>query len=260
MRYLLFLLLCLTGLVAAGQQASDYLAVVRVRGGTDREGNIVSYTYGKSVGIRDVEGTVTEIPWARIKTVEYRKQEKTAAGGSRSEPTRKWRHQITTTLDLARENQFFNFGGGFIESSRTTNLGLGVNYHLLRQSGHWSYGIGPGYNILTARRDESALTLTGLVDYALGNRRLRPTLRVEGGYALPIGNGSQSISKRRGGVLLFPSIGMELRPPSGRWGGLQLQLGYRFTEVGFTLLTPNLEIVDRRINYRRLVLSVGSRF
>ena len=269
MRYCLLLLIGLLSLPTVAQQGADYLDVIKVRGGKNREGTIVSYTFQGEVTIRDTEGTLTTLRADQIRRIEYRKiaeaplkstAEASPKNAPQGLPDRKWRHQLSTTVDFARENQVIDFGGGFFESSTTTNLGLGVNYHFVCESAHLSYGIGPGLNVLTARRSESVVTLTGLMEYALGDRRLRPTFRVEGGYAHPIGTAAQSISNRRGGALLFPSLGLALRPETGRWGGLHLQLGYRFTNVGFTLVTPNLEIIDRRVDYRRLVLSIGSRF
>ena len=266
MRYLLILLPCLIATaLLPGQDHSIYTDRIDVRGGRDRTGTITEYLYGQHVTIDEGDGRVTTVPWRRIASVNFTLDREELARredpGARAQdvatpPDRGWRHQITTTTGFSRSPLAFNQFGGLGQ----LNVGAGAAYHYVRPLGKLVVGAGGGAEVMSPRNNERVVLLTGLAEYQVGNGRIRPLLRLLVGGNLPLGHPDLEFSERRIGSVAHPALGLALHPPRGRWGTLLFDVGYRFTRVAFRTQNQNFELVDRRINYRRLIFTLGTRF
>jgi len=91
---------------------------------------------------------------------------------------------------------------------------------------------------------------------------MRTFVRFQGGITFPFGglNSDDEVSARRLTPLYHPSFGLEFGPPAGGWGTLVIDVGYRFLNSRFDLTTATLDVVQRSIVYRRLVIRGGYRF
>ncbi len=265
MRYSLILLFLLSVSVVVAQDRQLYADRVEVRGGRDRSGTVTEYDYGRQVTIEKRGGRVSTIPWRRIVRVHFaldqeelmRRDDPTAgAQDVTAAPDRGWRHQLTTTMGLSRSPLPFNQFG----SRGQLNVGAGAAYHYVRPVGKVLVGIGGGAEVMSPRNEERVLLLTGLAEYQLGDGRLRPLVRLLAGANLPLGHPDLQLSGRSVGYVAHPAVGIALLPPRGRWGTLLFDVGYRFTQVEFRTENQNLELVSRRINYRRLIFTIGTRF
>ena len=266
MRYLLILVSCLLAApLLPAQDQAVYTDRIDVRGGRDRSGTITDYQYGQQVTIDEGEGRVTTVPWRRIASVNFapdreelarREDPNAAAQDVITPPDRGWRHQVTTTMGFSRSPLPFNQFGGL----GRLNVGAGAAYHYVRPLGKLVVGAGGGAEVMSPRNNERVVLLTGLAEYQLGNGRIRPLLRLLVGGNLPLGHPDLQLSERRIGYVTHPALGLALLPPRGRWGTLLIDVGYRFTRVEFKTQDQNFEVVDRRINYRRLIFTLGTRF
>ena len=265
MRYLPFLLACLFAALLPAQDDAVFTDRIDVRGGRDRSGSITEYEYGQQVTIDEGDGRITTVPWRRIASVNFaldrevlarREDPDAAIQDVTAPPDRGWRHQVTTTMGFSRSPQSFNQFG----RRGLLNIGAGVAYHYVRPLGNLLLGAGGGAEVMSPRNNERVLLLTGLAEYQLGSGRLRPLIRLVAGGNLPLGHPDQPLSGRSVGYVVHPALGLALLPPRGRWGTLLFDLGYRFTQVQFRTQNQNFELVDRRINYRRLVFTLGTRF
>ena len=265
MRNLLYLFLCLFATTVLAQDDAVYTDRIDVRGGRNRSGTIVEYLFGQRVTIDEGQGRVTTVPWRRIRSVNFaldreelarREDPATAARDVTTPPDRGWRHQVTTTAGFSRSPRPFDP----FSSRGLLNVGSGIGYHYVRPLGSLLLGAGGGAETTSPRNNERVLLLTGLAEYQLGSGRLRPLLRMLVGGNLPLGHRDLPLSGRSVGYVAHPAVGLALLPPRGRWGTLLLDVGYRFTQVQFRTQNQNFELVDRRINYRRLVVTLGTRF
>ena len=267
MQYLLPLLLLLTHSGFA-QSSSDSLLqdVIEVRGGADLVGTLIDYHYGEGVTLVTDDGEIEFVEWRRIERLNYRPRMLQGEDKHSSEdwketgpavwaPERRWRHQLLITTGISQErfdNDFF--------SQTNTIIGTGVNYHWVYTAGGLAVGPGAGFEVLSVSRGERMTSLTALLEYRPGKGRIRPLARMLGGANLVVGSDLLDIESRRIGHTLHPSIGLSFDPPGGDWMQLSFDVGYRLSSVYFTALTPNLEILERQINYQRLTLGLAARF
>ena len=265
MLLLFFLFLASAGLYA--QQSSSREDVVEVKKGESRHGTLIGYRYGKVVTLVEADGEVVEIPWTNVRRISFRSISQEQADQYLPEedtlvtvvPDRKWRHALTTWLGFATNTT--NTGDpNFDFTDRKQFIGTGISYHLIRELGRIAVGVGPGYELMNAERKERLASLTGLINYRMGNGRVQPFFRFRGGVSLPVGHAIAPLEGRRVTPLVHPSFGLEVTPSPGHWSTLFLDIGYRFSQLAATTVNQNLEVVDRKAKYRRLTLSVGSNF
>lgn len=266
------LLLVLFSCPAAAQKAAQYIDVVFPFEGGPLEGTIVSYEYGKRVVLVLENGDVKELAWDKVKRVNFRfdrsyKPEVDEGGETTEEvveeafvlptPDRKFRHQVTSSLTFGKvsgSNDFFNF-------TRTT-IGGGLAYHLLRDVSFLTVGAGLDLNLMNHSRGENVLAATVMAEVPIGKGRWRPFFRMETGPTFPFGAGQsgEEVTSRAVTLLYHPALGVEITPRNGGWGKMTLDVGYRFLNSRFDLITTNLDVVERVVNYRRLSLRGGMRF
>ncbi|WP_157975853.1 hypothetical protein [Lewinella sp. IMCC34191] len=265
---LLICFICLTEWCVAQTIAERRTVdLVEVRGDMDRRGTLIGYAYGKSVTIVTSTGEVITFPWNKVRRVTF---EGESASPIESEdwwitadtlqvlPGRRFRHQLLFTTGFSQEDQqSFN---GFDLGPSLPIYGPGVSYHFLYSTDNFSLGPGAGFEVMNVGRGERLVSLTGLAEYRLGRGRVRPFGRFQAGVNLPIGNDRLDMDSRSVGATYHPSVGLLFGPPFGRWMDLSFDIGYRFSTVHFTALTPNLEVVDREIDYRRFTFGLGARF
>lgn len=275
----LILLFCLPFIVSAQPRGYEYIDVVYLTGGKELVGTVVEYEYEKKVSIVVENGDLKELDWKDVRRVNFRldkgrvrdialpnkaqnRNDDSDDEPSRDQetafrPSRKFMHQVTGSVNLG-QSSISRFG------SPATTIGGAFAYHVVRDVKFLKVGAGIDVSLMSHARDESVFSATGFAEYALLNKRkhLRPIIRFEAGPAFPsIGtDDGNSIIKRQIGVLLHPSIGLAFEPRKGQWGGLVFDLGYRFLDSSFTVLTPSLDELQRTVNYRRLVIRGGLRF
>ncbi|MBB4078288.1 hypothetical protein GGR28_000889 [Lewinella aquimaris] len=176
-----------------------------------------------------------------------------------SGPDRWYGHQLTTSVGMAQNS---GMRGSFWGTEEFTQnyLSMGVEYHLIVPLRSFTVGIGPGLAVMDGRRRERAASLTGLVEYRLGQGRVRTVGRLTGGINLPVGHRDQPLESRSLGTVLHPSVGIVLTPPGGHWGSLLFDVGYRFTEMTLSTTNAVQQRSDREVTYRRLTFTTGIRF
>lgn len=268
------LLLLLLPLALTAQNAGDgFVDIVYLKDADAVRGNLLSYDHGLRVVLRTENGDKRTFKWEEIKRVSFKKAEAgytkaparlvTGTSGSRQDttalavpPRRKWRYQLAGNINFGttRNNDFGS-------SRSVVAAGIGIGVHLLRSVGPITVGGGVDIGLLNHTRHESMGALTGLVEYGLGrNRRRQLFFRLEAGPAFPFnGDDEETLSDRRLSPLIHPSVGLLVKPTRGYYSELFFDFGYRFMNSRFTLTTVNLDVIERRVNYRRLMLRAGIR-
>lgn len=254
-------------IVSAQTRADQYTDVVYLNAGASVEGTILAYEYDVRVVIVREDGAVEEFPWEEIKRVNFQLDRNRTPETSGQEaaaeepetvlpaPARKFRHQVTSALTFGNTT-VSDFG------RPGTALGGGLAYHLLRNVSFLTVGAGLDVNVMNHQRRENVLAATVLVEVPIGKGRLRPFVRMEAGPTFPFGGGiaSGEITSRKVTPLYHPAVGVEIAPRNGGWGKMTVDLGYRFLNSQFVIVTENLDVVERDVNYRRLVFRGGMRF
>lgn len=286
MKLLFFLCsICLSLTLFAQPKAEAYVDVVFLKDEGTIVGTLLTYEYGQRVVIVGENGTTHDLAWAEVKRVNFRLDQtrlnelreesrqqrnvvtpeppteavaKVEKAVVRATPSRKTLHQLSGSLNFGTvvENSFnFNFN--------VLAIGAGFGYHLIRPVGPLNVGLGVDVSLLNFEREENMLALTAQVEWPFFvGRRLQPMLRLEAGPGYPLGGSAigETLSERSIRPLIHPSIGVQLNPNRESWGRLFFDLGYRFADAAFTITTQNLDVVERRISYRRLVVRGGIRF
>ena len=241
--------------------------VVDRRGAPSLEGTLIGYRYGEDVTVLQEDGELVVVPWNEVRRVFFQEsrtppvelptdQPYWAYDTLTEVPQRKWRHQLTVTTGFSEETDEGFFGA----SITSTVLAPGLHYHFLRQIGSIGAGIGAGFETMNRRRGERMASLTAQLEYRPGRGRLRPLLRLNGGASLPLGGDLISIRSRSVGYVLHPAVGILLGAPRGRFMDLAFDLGYRFSSLAFTSDSPNFEVIERSVTYRRLTFGITGRF
>ncbi|CAH1002006.1 hypothetical protein LEM8419_02921 [Neolewinella maritima] len=174
------------------------------------------------------------------------------ADGSSPRP---WLHQISTTVGLSKTEP-----PAWTGEAPRTKTGVGLAYHIVRPLGRLRLGLGGGAELMDEQWRQTLLQLTGLAEYQLGNRRVRPIARLLLGANLPLGNNDLRLESRAIGPVVHPSLGLVLHPPHGSRGSILLDVGYRFSRVDYSVLDVKEEPIDRQIDYRRLTFTLATRF
>lgn len=273
MRHFLFLLFLSLSFSATAQlRASEYIDVIFLKGGGELVGTIVEYQHGKVVSLVQENGTLRKIGWNDVRRVNFKLDKRRArnlsqgleATGGEEEavaetvfiPSRKWQHQVTGSINLGRSGSDFGFG--------VTTFGGGFAYHAVKNVSFLKIGAGLDLSLMSDSRDENTISTTLFVESPLGFRKkhLYPIIRLEAGPSLPFGSAGagNEIIKRRLSFLFHPSVGIAINPRKGQWGSLVFDVGYRFLDSRFTILTASLDELQRTVNYRRLVFRGGIRF
>ena len=259
--FLLFSLLPFVGSLTA------QVDVVDRRGAPPVEGTLIGYRYGEDVSVLRENGDLVVMPWNEVRRVFFRDSrnpvtEQTAdqpywAYDTLTEvPQRKWRHQLTVNTGFSEEKETDFFG----EPVTTAVLAPGVHYHYLRELANFGAGIGAGFETMNRRRGERMASLTAQVEYRPGKGRVRPLLRFNGGASLPVGGDRTPMRSRSVGYVFHPALGILLGAPRGRFMDLAFDLGYRFSSLAFTSESPNFEVIERSVTYRRLTFGITGRF
>ena len=279
MRLLLLSLLCTSVLAAQTDQEIGLADVVYRRAATELTGQVIRYDYGRSLDVVTLSGDTVTVNWVQLKRVNFRydrdllrvakatervRQRAAEPLAPEEEPhelKRPWRHHVSagTLLGVTEFNNDFDF-----EPGRARILGIGLSYHFVYPVKRLVVGGGIDYALFSYARQESAIAVTGLVEYAFLNRsrRLSPYVRLSGGPALPISspNSDNEIEDRDLGFAYTPSIGCALRPSRSNSTELSIDRGYRFLDSRFQLTTPTLDVLERNVAYRRVSLRGGIRF
>lgn len=260
-----------------------YVDIVHLFEGAARVGTIITYEHGKRVVLVEEDGRTSDFAWDEVKRVNFRldknetrraelmaraREEQGLGDPSLEEgpietvispPSRRFWHQVDAGISMGvSNNDRFDFG------INSTTLGGGIGYHYVREFGRFRAGLGADLNIMSHSRQENVLAGTILAEYPLGRglKRMRPFVRLQGGITYPFGvtESEEEITARRLSPLYHPSFGFEFSPSDEGWGSLFIDIGYRFLNSRFDLTTATLDVVERRVVYRRLVVRGGYRF
>ena len=161
------------------------------------------------------------------------------------------RHQASVGLGFSK--------GNANDFSDETDEDVSLAYHLMIEQDKWAVGIGPAFNFQSLRNGGRLAAVTALGEFSPGTRRLRPVYRLRGGLALPIGSDRTPLASRAIGTIIHPSVGLRLLPPTGSWGEVSLDVGYRFTDLSYTLEQEWGAPRERDVVYRRLTFTLSTR-
>ncbi|MBC6994662.1 hypothetical protein QWY85_07695 [Neolewinella lacunae] len=266
---LLPLLLILFLPLAAQNRAEGYLDVIHLREGEPLEGTILEYVFQDRVVLVTAGGSVKTVPWADILRVNFRMDKdyvptvETTAVGTQDRPgeiipRRSFLHQVGGGLSFGS-----NTANRFGFSEVLTTIGGNVNYHLVKRVGQrYVLGAGLDAGLMSFERAENVMALTALGEVHLNQRRAQPFIRLEVGPSLPFGGSASGpeISSRQISLLYHAALGLEFKSTPDGWGSLVFDLGYRFLNSSFILTTDTLDVIERNIQYRRLMLRGAIRF
>ncbi|WP_020568031.1 hypothetical protein [Neolewinella persica] len=277
MRLTLLILFAVSGLLFGQAPANHYIDVVHLHGKDAVSGTVITYNYGSRVILVQDNGTILDFEWDEVKRVNFRldkdREEEIAATQStsmkpdvlpeeeapRRQLKRKFMHQFSTSMSFgATQIDNGNFGFRF----RRITIGGGAAYHFLRSFNKVNVGLGVDLSLMNHQLQEKVLSATGQVEYLFGNGKRRPFVRLEAGMTYPFGAGSRDgeVTERAIAPLVHPSVGLEFGGENGPLQRLFIDLGYRFLTNTFTITDANLDVIQRKVNYQRLVLRAGVRF
>ncbi len=266
---LLSLLLTFLLPLAAQERAEVYLDVIHLRDGEPLEGTILEYVFAERVVLVTASGSVKTVPWADILRVNFRLDknfelpEKTTGPEANEPPQeiiprRSYLHQVGGAISFgANTSNRFGF------SEVLTTIGGNVNYHLVKRVGQrYALGAGVDVGLMSFERAENVVALTALGEVHFGKRRTQPFIRLEVGPSLPFGGSTNGpeITSRQISLLYHAALGLEFKSTPDGWGSLVLDVGYRFLNSSFILTTETLDVIERNIQYRRLMLRGAIRF
>jgi hypothetical protein len=276
MRLTLLLLFAISGFLVGQAPASHYVDVVHLHGKDAVSGTVITYDYGVRVVLVQDNGNTMDFAWDDVKRVNFRldkerEAEILANRSTENEPTslqeeapirtslkRKFMHQISAGVSFGaiQDNGNFDF------NPRRINIGGAAAYHLTRRFNKFNVGLGLDLSLMNHQLQEKVLAATGQVEYSFGNAGTRPFVRFEAGMTYPFGAGSRDgeVTERTISPLVHPSIGLEFGGDKGPLQRLFIDLGYRFLTNSFTITDANLDVIQRKVNYQRLVLRGGVRF
>ena len=260
-------LLSLLGLLLLAGPLAAQVDVVDRRGAPSLEGTLIGYRYGEDVSLLQDDGDVVVVPWTEVRRVFFQQAPTPVVELPANQPywvydtlvdvpRRKWRHQLTFTTGFSKETDADFFGN----SVTSAVLAPGIHYHFLRRIARFGAGIGGGFESMNRRRGERMASLTAQLEYHPGRGRIRPLLRINGGASLPVGSDLTAMRSRSVGYLVHPAVGILLGAPRGRFVDLAFDLGYRFSSLTFTADSPNFEVIERNVIYRRLSFGITGRF
>ena len=177
-----------------------------------------------------------------------------------------WRHEASLRLGFGQGPDFSYAVCGIVRCDTRTilgsdQIGTALAYHYLRAVGALWLGAGGSLATLSSGRGERYAGLTALAEYPLGSGRLRPVGRLETGIGLPIGSKRLPIDSRSIDPILHPSVGLALGTGKRQRHTMLLSIGYRFERARFSYTREvSGNQVDRAVTYRRLSLTLASRF
>lgn len=259
--------------------ASQYIDIVHLHGKDAVSGTIITYEYGVRVVVVQDNGTTLDFNWDEVKRVNFRLDKEREAdmvatqqstetepesvpeenAPRRARPAKKFMHQISGGISFGA-NQVDNVD--FFFPSRRITVGGSAAYHLVRTFGKVNVGLGLDLSLMNHQLQEKVFSATGQFEYLFGRRNMRPFLRLEAGMTYPFGAGNRDgeVTERTISPLVHPSFGVEFGGSSGPPQRLFVDLGYRFLTNRFTITDANLDVIQRKVNYQRLVLRAGIRF
>lgn len=279
MRLFILLLFLPAFTLFAQLPASQYIDMVHLYEGAPKAGTVLTYEYGKRVVlVEERTGLTMDFAWDEVKRVNFRLdrsreeevvKETIASRPVLSEaslfpeepfqPKRKFKHQVTAGASFGR--------GPAVDFPpfRSTTLAGGIAYHLVRDFNLVSVGVGIDLSLMNHRLQEKVLALTSQVDLPLSRGPVQPFIRMEAGVTYPFGAGDgeagdSRVTERSIAPLVHPAIGLEFVGKKAQWQRLTIDLGYRFFTSTFTITDANLDVIERKANYRRLILRGGMRF
>ncbi|MFT6001251.1 MAG: hypothetical protein ACI81P_003720 [Neolewinella sp.] len=277
MRLTLLLLFAISGLLLGQAPASQYVDVVHLHGKDAVSGTVITYDYGTRVVLVQDNGTTMDFEWDEVKRVNFRLNKDQKAEVAATQPIdvdpvpvqdknstlfnrkRKFMHQFSAGMSFGAI-QVDNVNFGF--RLRRVNIGGGAAYHLVRSFNKINIGVGVDLSLMNHELQEKVLSATGQFEYLFGSGKNRPFVRFEAGMSYPFGAGSRDgeVTKRTISPMVHPSVGFEFGGDNGPLQRLTVDLGYRFLTNSFTITDANLDVIERKVSYQRLILRAGVRF
>ncbi|OAV45549.1 hypothetical protein [Lewinella sp. 4G2] len=271
--FLLAFLLCTCGSALFGQQNLPVVQdVLHLRSGGEVRGQILELKFGDVVLILTPKGETKTFKWNEVKRVGYREfvgarpktptapeEDTEATPMPFQRPTRAWFHRVHAHGLLGREALQNDF------SPEENIYGLGISAYHLRALGKLNLGVGIDYANMHFSREERTIGLLGTAELNLpvsASKNWGFNARLNAGPTLPLirAASGQVIESRKLSMLVEPSLGINFSTDGNPYSTLSINLGYRFLDAGFTVTTATLDLVERTINYRRVMLGAGYTF
>ena len=146
------------------------------------------------------------------------------------------------------------------EGSSALDVSYGIAYSYLRSAGRYAYGGGGSWQWMGGSNGLKLLGLHLTGEYRFGDGRWQPLGQLTGGFGLPFGSSHISVRDRHPSVTVHPAVGLLLRSGKSRRNAVTTTLGYRITRVRFDENDRFNRPLLRRLEYRRLTLTLGFRF
>jgi hypothetical protein len=232
------------GLLA--QEADSELMVVYLKDGSKMEGYIQKWDYETKLYLKSTAGSIFEFPAKSVDKVVQKSLMALETGPSYTFNEAgiyyAWRIQGLVGNNGGRFNDTPGYGFSFLAGYRTNRL-LGV-------------GIGVGYDKLVNDSGEEVIPVFAEFSGYLQpvNTSLYYSLGV--GYSFARENRDLGIIDGKGGLLLYPAIGVRFGDGKLKY---TMDLGYKFQKASFTYLDRwNPQTThEQRLTYRRLTLRFG---
>jgi len=229
------------------QELSEELMVVYLKDGSQLEGYITKWDYENSLFLKTKRGSIYEFPATKVDRVVQKSllEINTNAEVYTFKETGQyyqWRGQALVGNDGLRANDTPGYGFSFLAGYRLNRLvgaGIGVGYDkFIDDSGEELIPI-------FAEFSGYAIPKSTSFSYSLGI-----------GYSLARDNADYGIIDSKGGILVYPAIGLRFGNSNLKY---TLDLGYKFQKATFTYLSPldNSTRSEQRLTYKRLTLRFG---
>jgi len=229
------------------QELQDDLMVIYLKDGSQIEGHIQKWDYETTLFLKTASGSIFEFPASQVDKVVQKSlininQSSEVYNFNETGHYFHWRAQALVGNDGLRANNTPGYGFSFLAGYRINRLigaGLGVGYDKFIDD------TGEELVPIFAEFSGYAIPKTTSFSYSLGV-----------GYALAKNNSDFGIIDSKGGILIYPAVGL-------RFGGSKmkytLDLGYKFQKASFTYLNQwdNQTRSEQRLTYKRLTLRFG---
>ena len=226
---------------------------------------LLSYHHGDSIIVRNGAGERVSYRWQDVRRVrmdqpavvvrspQLEPEQQTTLPLPPSREPRRYVHEFAGYVPMGSVVTLNQFSG---RRGNQVSFGLGGSYHFSRRLGRAHLGVGLDYGLYSRTRNERLGSAGLRGDYYFGNRKVVPFVRADAGAATLIGNLGGRVISRSVDPFFHPALGVTVRSNRSP-DRLTFDLGYRFVSTSFRLETTGLELIERQVNYRRLILRLG---
>jgi len=226
---------------------SEKHVIVYLKDGSAISGNLMAWTYGQEV-IIDANGITMKFPDAEIKKVVEQSE------------------SINIKAPVTHRNNGIYYTGkatlmaGNDGPRANDKIGYGITASVGYQwNKNIGAGIGIGYREFVAEASEEMYPIFAEFRGFINDNAVRPFYNVELGYAFAFKDEEIGLVEAKGGLFVYPSIGISLGRKTYR---TTIDVGYNFQQAEFTYGSNFDDRVRsfQEITFRRLSLRLGVHF